>query len=81
MVEEKYQRLLAIRDRRDLGNSNCADCRASDPEWTSLALGIFICAACAESHKRLGQQYARVRSIQSVEWSNDSITVRYSSCV
>lgn len=28
-------------------NRSCADCRASQPEWASINLGVVICKKCA----------------------------------
>lgn len=40
------------------GNSECADCKESDPTWASTNHGTFICTQCAGVH-RLAQRLRR----------------------
>lgn len=32
-------------------NGSCADCRAPQPEWASINLGVVICKKCAGKNK------------------------------
>ncbi|CDP11026.1 unnamed protein product [Coffea canephora] len=45
------------------GNDHCAECRAPDPEWASLNLGILMCIECSGIHRNLGVHISKVRSI------------------
>ena len=36
------------------GNDECADCRAPEPTWASVAQGVFVCTQCAGVHRSLG---------------------------
>ncbi|XP_062899388.1 arf-GAP with Rho-GAP domain, ANK repeat and PH domain-containing protein 2 [Mobula hypostoma] len=56
-------------------NRNCADCRAPDPEWASINLGVVICKKCAGQHRSLGSNISKVRSLKldiSI-WSNELV--------
>ncbi|XP_070785719.1 arf-GAP with Rho-GAP domain, ANK repeat and PH domain-containing protein 2 [Enoplosus armatus] len=53
-------------------NRSCADCRAPQPEWASINLGVVICKKCAGQHRSLGPSISKVRSLKldcSI-WSN-----------
>nr|XP_020484890.1 arf-GAP with Rho-GAP domain, ANK repeat and PH domain-containing protein 2 [Labrus bergylta]XP_020484892.1 arf-GAP with Rho-GAP domain, ANK repeat and PH domain-containing protein 2 [Labrus bergylta]XP_029132333.1 arf-GAP with Rho-GAP domain, ANK repeat and PH domain-containing protein 2 [Labrus bergylta] len=53
-------------------NRSCADCRAPQPEWASVNLGVVICKKCAGQHRSLGTNISKVRSLKldSSIWSN-----------
>ncbi|KAM3591133.1 uncharacterized protein V6R79_022991 [Siganus canaliculatus] len=53
-------------------NGSCADCRAPQPEWASVNLGVVICKKCAGQHRSLGPSISKVRSLKldSSIWSN-----------
>lgn len=53
-------------------NRSCADCRAPQPEWASINLGVVICKKCAGQHRSLGPSISKVRSLKldSSIWSN-----------
>ncbi|XP_044040959.1 arf-GAP with Rho-GAP domain, ANK repeat and PH domain-containing protein 2 isoform X2 [Siniperca chuatsi] len=53
-------------------NRSCADCRAPQPEWVSVNLGVVICKKCAGQHRSLGPSISKVRSLKldSSIWSN-----------
>ncbi|CAF1325013.1 unnamed protein product, partial [Didymodactylos carnosus] len=50
------------------GNSTCADCDQTNPNWASLNLGALICMDCASLHRNLGTHLSRVRSLELDEW-------------
>ncbi|KAG9274367.1 arf-GAP with Rho-GAP domain, ANK repeat and PH domain-containing protein 2 isoform X1 [Astyanax mexicanus] len=56
-------------------NRNCADCRAPNPEWASINLGVVICKMCAGQHRFLGSGISQVRSLKldSSIWTNELV--------
>ncbi|XP_061816985.1 arf-GAP with Rho-GAP domain, ANK repeat and PH domain-containing protein 2 isoform X1 [Nerophis lumbriciformis] len=56
-------------------NRICADCRAPQPEWASINLGVVICKKCAGQHRSLGPSISKVRSLKldSSIWSNELV--------
>ncbi|KAK7909784.1 hypothetical protein WMY93_014468 [Mugilogobius chulae] len=56
-------------------NRSCADCRAPEPEWASVNLGVVICKKCAGQHRSLGPSISKVRSMKldSSIWSNELV--------
>ncbi|KAM9407748.1 LOW QUALITY PROTEIN: arf-GAP with Rho-GAP domain, ANK repeat and PH domain-containing protein 2 [Salvelinus alpinus] len=56
-------------------NRICADCRASQPEWASINLGVVICKKCAGQHRFLGPSLSKVRSLKldGSIWSNELV--------
>ncbi|XP_076016093.1 arf-GAP with Rho-GAP domain, ANK repeat and PH domain-containing protein 2 isoform X2 [Genypterus blacodes] len=56
-------------------NQSCADCRAPQPEWASVNLGVVICKKCAGQHRSLGPSISKVRSLKldSSIWSNELV--------
>ncbi|XP_069781089.1 arf-GAP with Rho-GAP domain, ANK repeat and PH domain-containing protein 2 isoform X3 [Narcine bancroftii] len=56
-------------------NRSCADCRAPDPEWASINLGVVICKKCAGQHRSLGSNISKVRSLKldTSIWSNELV--------
>ncbi|XP_078385204.1 arf-GAP with dual PH domain-containing protein 2 isoform X2 [Cetorhinus maximus] len=57
---------------REGENSECADCGASDPDWASYTLGVFICLNCSGIHRNLSG-ISRVKSIRLDFWDHDLI--------
>ena len=55
------------------GNSNCCDCDAEKPKWSSLNNGIFLCLKCAGMHRSLGVDISTIRSLQIDSWTDKQI--------
>ncbi|XP_026877983.1 arf-GAP with dual PH domain-containing protein 2 isoform X1 [Electrophorus electricus] len=53
-------------------NSCCADCGASDPDWASYNLGVFICLICSGTHRNLSS-ISRVKSIRLDFWDDELV--------
>nr|XP_055040227.1 arf-GAP with SH3 domain, ANK repeat and PH domain-containing protein 1 isoform X1 [Misgurnus anguillicaudatus] len=49
--------------RRMPGNNVCCDCRAPDPSWISINLGILTCIECSGIHREMGVHYSRIQSL------------------
>eukprot|EP00736_Rhodelphis_marinus_P013373 Rmarinus@m.14824 len=45
------------------GNSTCADCGRSCPQWVSINHGTLMCIQCSGIHRGLGVHVSRVRSL------------------
>ncbi|XP_056590059.1 arf-GAP with SH3 domain, ANK repeat and PH domain-containing protein 2 isoform X1 [Triplophysa dalaica] len=45
------------------GNNVCCDCRAPDPSWISINLGILTCIECSGIHREMGVHYSRIQSL------------------
>ncbi|XP_058013656.1 arf-GAP with dual PH domain-containing protein 1 isoform X1 [Ahaetulla prasina] len=54
------------------GNGGCADCQASDPDWASHTLGVFICLNCSGIHRNI-PQISKVKSVRMDEWDSAQI--------
>ncbi|KNC46662.1 uncharacterized protein AMSG_03099 [Thecamonas trahens ATCC 50062] len=46
------------------GNSVCADCFNTKPDWCSINLGILVCIECSGLHRSLGTSISKVRSLK-----------------
>ncbi|XP_055849506.1 arf-GAP with coiled-coil, ANK repeat and PH domain-containing protein 2 isoform X1 [Episyrphus balteatus] len=57
------------------GNSQCCDCRGSDPRWASINLGITLCIECSGVHRSLGVHYSKVRSLTLDAWEAENVKV------
>lgn len=55
------------------GNDHCADCGAvlvhSECSWVSITLGCFLCIRCTGTHRNLGVQISRMKSVQLDKWA------------
>merc|ERR1712113_1272636 len=51
------------------GNKSCVDCKAKNPDWATVSYGALLCINCAASHRSLGVNYSKVRSLTMDHWS------------
>ncbi|KIO30924.1 hypothetical protein M407DRAFT_144013 [Tulasnella calospora MUT 4182] len=63
------QELLELMRREDLGNKDCCDCGAPNPQWASLSYAVFVCLTCAGVHR----SFAFVRSLTMDTWKEDQL--------
>ncbi|XP_061582452.1 arf-GAP with Rho-GAP domain, ANK repeat and PH domain-containing protein 3-like [Cololabis saira] len=56
-------------------NRTCSDCRALNPDWASINLGVVICKNCAGQHRGLGTMVSKVQSLKldTSVWSNEIV--------
>merc|ERR1712137_1517004 len=70
-VEQSVENLARIKRLQELSNY-CADCSASNPEWASINLGIFICIECSGVHRSMGVHISKVRSVELDRWESET---------
>ncbi|KAG0713172.1 Centaurin-gamma-1A [Chionoecetes opilio] len=68
------QAILTIKNQV-LGNLNCVDCDAPNPEWASINLGVLMCIECSGIHRNLGSHISKVRSLDLDEWPSGPVSV------
>ena len=54
-------------------NSNCFDCGGSEPKWTSLNNGIFLCLKCARNHHKYDPQITNILSLQTHHFTEEEL--------
>jgi Arf-GAP/GTPase/ANK repeat/PH domain-containing protein 1/3 len=62
------------------GNTFCADCNATKPEWASLNLGCLLCINCSGVHRNLGAHVSKVRSMTLDVWRPEYVSVMLACC-
>lgn len=64
---------------RDLSNYSCADCRAANPTFISITLGVVVCINCALIHIKESVQkksfVSCIRPIRDYQWSKEQISI------
>ncbi|KAI0463728.1 hypothetical protein LJB42_002733 [Komagataella kurtzmanii] len=64
-VEEIFKRL-----KKRPANQQCNDCQASNPSWTSIPFGIFVCLECSGEHRNVGVHISFVKSsVLDANWT------------
>ena len=47
----------------------------TDPDWSSINLGVLMCIECSGVHRKLGSHISRVRSLDLDEWPPGHLAV------
>ncbi|XP_040271368.1 arf-GAP with coiled-coil, ANK repeat and PH domain-containing protein 1 [Bufo bufo] len=55
------------------GNAACCDCRAAEPEWATINLGVTLCIECSGIHRSLGVHFSKVRSLTLDSWEPELV--------
>ncbi|KAJ6244445.1 centaurin/arf [Anaeramoeba flamelloides] len=55
------------------GNDKCADCGESEPDWCAINLGVTFCIDCSGTHRNLGVQFSKVRSLTLDDFEDELI--------
>ncbi|KAK9760597.1 hypothetical protein K7432_015231 [Basidiobolus ranarum] len=73
--DNKIQELSPLMEKIQLvpGNRKCADCRAPDPLWASINLGVVLCIECSGIHRSLGVHCSKVRSLNLDNWEPEVV--------
>ena len=73
-MSDPLRRDLSIIARSHM-NSKCADCRAKAPTFASHTLGVFLCVACAQTHRELLEDTSHTRSLMYDAWTPESVAL------
>lgn len=78
-VSDKYNRAAIVSRLAQLpGNSQCFDCKSTDPRWASWSLYnqpccVFLCIRCSGMHRGLGVHISKVRSVDLDDWNEEQV--------
>lgn len=65
--------MAALQQWVDLGNQQCADCGAAQPDWAIINRGALLCMQCAGVHRSLGAHVSKVRSVTLDRWEEHTL--------
>lgn len=71
-TQDRHRKLLADLLKRP-ENHECMDCRARNPTWASINLGVFVCIRCSGLHRQVGVHITKVRSCTMDLWDPEQI--------
>ncbi|KAI9980128.1 hypothetical protein PInf_026795 [Phytophthora infestans] len=75
VVQQQAFRKLTEMMHSSSENQSCADCtsRLNESIWASTTVGAFLCINCAGSHRKLGVQLSRVKSLHLDTWTDEEV--------
>ncbi|CUF61933.1 Hypothetical protein, putative [Bodo saltans] len=71
-TQERHKKMLVELLKRP-ENRECMDCRARNPTWASINLGVFVCIRCSGLHRQVGVHITQVRSCTMDLWEPSQI--------
>lgn len=71
-TQDRHRKMLAELLKRP-ENHECMDCRARNPTWASINLGVFLCIRCSGLHRQVGVHITQVRSCTMDLWEPHQI--------
>nr|BAN41194.1 arf GTPase-activating protein, putative [Entamoeba invadens] len=63
MTNDSAQAAFFAKELQDPENNRCFDCGKINPTWCSVNNGVYLCLACAGSHRGYGVHISFVRSL------------------
>lgn len=71
-TQDRHRKMLVELLKRP-ENHECMDCRARNPTWASINLGVFVCIRCSGLHRQVGVHITQVRSCTMDLWEPNQI--------
>jgi hypothetical protein len=71
-TQDRHRKMLIELLKRP-ENHECMDCRARNPTWASINLGVFVCIRCSGLHRQVGVHITQVRSCTMDLWEPSQI--------
>ncbi len=70
IISEKYNHPELYNIMKNEENRKCFDCASPNPQWASVSNGILICISCSGTHRSLGTNLSKVRSLTLDKWED-----------